>query len=91
MTISDDNRRTFEMLGGDAIAHALATGTLQSLGLTEDKKREAIEWLEELKTNRETERKHETTRANSIFWWTVVAAVASVIAAAASVAGLFRQ
>jgi hypothetical protein len=54
MPISDDNRKRFEMIGEDRILAALGTGTFQfqSLGLTEDMKPQAIEWLEELRMNR---------------------------------------
>ena len=90
-TISDGSLRRFEMIGEDRIAAALGAGQFPSLGLPENMKPQAIEWLAELRTNRAADRKRETTRSNAIFRWTVVAAVASVIAAAASVAGLFRQ
>jgi hypothetical protein len=90
MTISDDNRRQFELIGEDQLALALATGTLQSLGMTEDKKQEALEWIAERRTKRDTERQIEDTRSKFMRRWTIVAAIASVIAAVASVAGLFR-
>jgi hypothetical protein len=37
MAISDDNRKQFELIGEDQLALALTTGTLQSLGMTEEK------------------------------------------------------
>jgi hypothetical protein len=41
--ISDDARERFQQLGRDRLASALATGTLQSLGITENLKTAAIE------------------------------------------------
>ena len=52
MVISDSNRKRFEVIGEDRILAALGIGTFQSLGLTEDMKPQAIEWLEELRADR---------------------------------------
>jgi hypothetical protein len=47
MTISDDNRARFRLIGRDRIALALATGTIQILGINERDKGDATEWVQE--------------------------------------------
>jgi hypothetical protein len=56
MTISDSNRTRFQSIGRDRIAFALATGSIQSLGIGEQIKAEALEWVQEQETERERER-----------------------------------
>jgi hypothetical protein len=55
MPISDTNREQFELTGEDQLAFVLATGTLQSLGMTDDNKREALEWIAECRAKRTME------------------------------------
>src|SRR5579863_10274984 len=47
MTISDDNRARFRLIGRDRIALALATGSIQILGINERDKGDATEWVQE--------------------------------------------
>jgi hypothetical protein len=77
--ISNDNRERFQQIGRDRLEFALATGTLQSLGVTENIKAEAKEWLKE----QDAKRKKEEMLLR-------VAAIASVIAAIAAIIALFR-
>ena len=90
MTISESNRAQFQLIGRDRLALALATGTIQSLGISERVKAEAIEWVKEQEVERDTARQLESTRFETIRRWTIVAAIASVIAAIAAVISIFR-
>lgn len=90
MTISEANRARFQYLGKDRIAFALAMGNIQSAGINERDKGEAIEWLQEQDAERIAAWQIETQRFEIIRRWTVVAAVASVIAAIAAVVPIFR-
>jgi hypothetical protein len=76
------NRTRFRLIGKDRIALALATGTIQTLGLSERDKGEAIEWVQEQEADDAAAQLLETKRFEIIRRWTIVAAVASVIAAA---------
>jgi hypothetical protein len=90
MTISDINRSRFQLIGRDRLSLALATGTIQTLGITEQSKGEAVEWLRQQEVEREAAVRLERTRYETIRRWTIVAAVASVVAAFASVVGIMR-
>ncbi len=88
--ISESNRSRFPLIGRDKIAHALATGTIQTLGINENEKAEAIEWVQDQDAQRAAALQLDSSRFETIRKWTIVAAVASVIAAVAAVIGLFR-
>ena len=90
MTITETNRLRFQLIGRDRIAVALATGTIQTLGINERDKGEASEWVQEQEAERTSSRQLETTRFETIRRWTIIAAVASVIAATAAVISIFR-
>jgi hypothetical protein len=90
MAISDLNRDRFRLIGRERIAIALATGTIQTLGISDTHKAEAIEWVQEQDAERAAARRLETTRFETIRRWTIAAAIASGIAAIASVVALFR-
>jgi len=92
MTISDDNRRQFELIGEDQLAFALATGTLQSLGMTEDKKQEALKWIAERRKKRAeedalaaTERKQTLQWAKIAGWWAIIGVGVSIAAIIVSI------
>jgi hypothetical protein len=53
VTISESNRAQFQLIGRDRIAHALATGTIRSIEISESKKSEASEWGREQDTERD--------------------------------------
>jgi len=53
MAISQDDRERFQQIGRDQLATALATGRLQSLEITEDKKPAAMEWVREQDAERD--------------------------------------
>jgi hypothetical protein len=80
MTISDDNRRRFEQIGRERLASALGTGTLQSLGITENHKAEAIEWVEEQDAKRATARDLEVFRQQQTLRWTKIAVGVGIVA-----------
>ena len=90
MTITENNRLKFQLIGRDRIAVALATGTIQTLGINERDKGEALEWVQEQEAERTSARQLETTRFETIRRWTIIAAVASAIAATAAVISIFR-
>lgn len=90
MTISEINRARFRLIGKDRIALALATGTIQTLGINERDKGEAMEWVQEQEGERASAQKLETKRFETIRRWTIVAAAASVIAALTGLISLFR-
>jgi hypothetical protein len=90
MTITENNRLKFQLIGRDRIAVALATGTIQTLGINERDKGEALEWVQEQEAERASARQLETTRFETIRRWTIIAAVASAIAATAAVISIFR-
>jgi hypothetical protein len=68
----------------------MATGTIQTLGINERMKSEAIEWVQEQAAELDSARQLEKTRYETILRWTIVAAIASVIAAFAAVISIFR-
>ncbi len=88
--ISEINRSRFRLVGRDKIAHALATGTMQTLGINENEKTQAIEWVQQQDAQRAAALQLDSNRFETIRRWTIVAAVASVVAAIAAVIGLFR-
>jgi hypothetical protein len=90
VTVSDTNRARFQLIGKDRIAVALATGTIQTLGINERDKGEALEWVEQQNAEFAAARELETARYNTIRRWTIVAAIGSVIAAVAAVISIFR-
>jgi hypothetical protein len=90
MAVSDLNRDRFRLIGRERIAIALATGTIQTLGISDAHKAEAIEWAREQDAEHEAAQQLETTRFETIRRWTIFAAIASAIAAVASVIALFR-
>ena len=80
MAISRDNRERFHQIGRDRLASALATGTLQSLGITENVKAEAIEWVEEQDDRQERRRELEASLQQKTLRWAKIAAWAGIIA-----------
>jgi hypothetical protein len=88
--ISANSRLRFELIGKDRLALALATGTIQSLGINESFKAEAIEWVQEQEADRAKTKQIEDGRYKTIRAWTIIAAVGSAVAAFASVIALFR-
>lgn len=90
MTISDINRSRFQLIGRDRLSLALATGTIQTLGINEQSKGEALEWLQEQDAENAAAQRLERTRYETIRRWTIVAAVASVLAAVTGTIALFR-
>jgi len=88
MTISDDNRRQFELIGEHALAFALATGTLQSLGMTEDKKREALDWIAERRAKRAEEKARSLTERRQTLLWAKIAGWAAIIGVGVGIAGV---
>lgn len=90
--MTDDNRRQFELIGEDQLALALATGTLQSLGMTEDKKQEALKWIAERRAKRAeehaqaaTERKQTLRWAKIAGWWAIIGVGVSIAAIIVSI------
>jgi hypothetical protein len=90
VAVSELNRSRFKLLSKERIAVALATGTIQTLGISESAKAEAIEWVAEQEAAAEASKRIDENRYKTIRLWTIVAAVASIIAAVASVISLFR-
>jgi len=78
------------MIGKDRLALALATGTIHTLGVSEQQKGEAIASVREQDAKRDSARQVEAQRFITILRWTIVAAVASVVAAITGIAALFR-
>jgi hypothetical protein len=88
MTISDDNRRQFELIGEDQLAFALATGTLQSLGMTEEKKQEVLEWIAERRAKRATEHALAATERKQTLRWAKIAGWSAIIGVCVGIAAI---
>jgi hypothetical protein len=88
MAISDNNRKQFELIGEDQLALALATGTLQSLGMTEESKREALDWIAERRENRALEHAKAATERKQTLRWAKIAGWAAVIGVGVGIAGI---
>jgi hypothetical protein len=80
VAISDDNRKLFELVGEDQLAVALATGTLQSLGMTEEKKQEVLEWIAERRAKRALEHPQAATERKQTLRWAMTAGRMSIAA-----------
>ena len=84
----------FEDVGTSAIRRELATGGIQYLGINEDRRNQAREWVEERAAEEEARRTAaallEQQRYNVIRRWAIVAALAGTVAAIAAVIAIFR-
>ena len=89
MTNSDSNRKRFEMIGGDRLAAALGAGKFQSLGLTEDMKSEAMEWLAEQRTKEASERKQTLRWAIIAGRMSIASFIIGAIGVGVSIAAIF--
>ena len=88
MTISDSNRKQFELIGEDQLALALATGTLQSLGMTEERKREALDWIAERRAKRALEHAQAATERKQTLRWAKIAGWAGSIGVLVGIAAI---
>jgi hypothetical protein len=94
MVISDNNRKRFEAVGKRAIQRELVTGGIQYLGINEEVRNEAKQWVEEREAKRERNRTNareiDQNRFETIRWWTIIAAVAGIVAAVTGVIAILR-
>ena len=94
MAISDQIRAHFKAIGKELIQRELAAGDIRYLGISDDKRAQAKEWVEEqeaeVRGHQAVAQSLETTRFETIRMWTIIAAVAGAIAALTGVIALFR-
>jgi hypothetical protein len=90
MKNSPNTRERFQQIGRDQLALALATGKFQSLGLTEDMKPAAIEWVREEDAKRDSARTAEVSMQQSTLRYAKIAAWAAIVGVGISLLTLFR-
>ena len=78
MAVSQQNRERFQQIGRDRLALALASGTLQSIGITENNKPDAIEWVKEQDIKREAAQEIEISMQQKTLRWAKIAAWAGI-------------
>jgi hypothetical protein len=88
MTISDSNRKQFELIGEDQLALALATGTLQSLGMTEENKREALDWIGKRRAKRAVEHAEAATERKQTLRWAKIAGWSAIVGVGVGIAAI---
>jgi hypothetical protein len=94
MAVSERNRTRFSAIGLDAVRREVVTGTVTFLGISDDERAQAREWVEqqeaELRRREEDRQALDERRFQIIRRWTIIAAVAGAAAAITGAAALLK-